>query len=460
MKIIILAGGSGTRLFPMSRKCFPKQFLKIAGKKSLLAQTINRFLGKVEPKDIVIVTNENYKFYVNDILQEERATTANILLEPVGRNTAPAIALAVQYCREKLGASDDEIIFVAPSDHVVQPKMQFLKLVDKAEYIAESGQIVTLGVVPDKPETGYGYIRAGEALSIGGYKVDSFKEKPTKKVAASYLKAGNYYWNAGMFVFAIKTMLSELNKFEPTIIEMLSNGYNSAIKNFANMPNISVDYAIAEQSDKMAILPFDIYWNDIGSWDALSETLETDISDNSTIGDVELLDCKNTMALSNSRMVVGIGLEDTTVVETPDVVLVTKKGDSQKVKKVFDKLQLAERKETMENITMFRPWGSYTIISEGDGFKVKRLVVKPGGKLSLQLHHKRSEHWIIVSGEATITIGEESKMFRPNESTYIPIGSKHRMENFTSENIVAIEVQVGKYLGEDDIERFNDVYGR
>jgi mannose-1-phosphate guanylyltransferase/mannose-6-phosphate isomerase len=263
-----------------------------------------------------------------------------------------------------------------------------------------------------------------------------------------------------MFVFAIKTMLYELNKFEPTIIEMLSNGYNSAIKNFANMPNISVDYAIAEQSDKMAILPFDIYWNDIGSWDALSETLETDISDNSTIGDVELLDCKNTMALSNSRMVVGIGLEDTTVVETPDVVLVTKKGDSQKVKKVFDKLQLAERKETMENITMFRPWGSYTIISEGDGFKVKRLVVKPGGKLSLQLHHKRSEHWIIVSGEATITIGEESKMFRPNESTYIPIGSKHRMENFTSENIVAIEVQVGKYLGEDDIERFNDVYGR
>ncbi len=460
MKIIILAGGSGTRLFPLSRKCYPKQFLKIAGKKSLLAQTIDRFLGKVEPKDFIIVTNADYKFYVQDILKEEKAEEASIILEPIGRNTAPAIALAVQYCREKLGVVDDEVVFVAPSDHIVQPKGQFLKLVDKAEQIAKSGEIVTLGVVPDKPETGYGYIRAGESLAIGGYKVYAFKEKPTKEVAASYLKAGNYYWNAGMFIFSVKTMLDELKKFEPAITDTLATGYDKTIQNFATMPNISIDYAIAEQSDKMAVLPFDIYWNDIGSWDALSETLDTDVSDNVASGDVELLDCENTMVLSNSRMVVGIGLEDTTIIETPDVVLITKKGDSQKVKKVFEKLQLAERKETMENVTMLRPWGNYTILSEGDGFKVKRIVVKSGGKLSLQLHHKRSEHWIIVSGEATITIGEESKEFRPNESTYIPIGSKHRLENLTDKEIVVIEVQVGQYLGEDDIERFEDVYGR
>ena len=460
MKVVILAGGSGTRLFPMSRKCFPKQFLKIAGKKSLLAQTIDRFLGKVAVKDIVIVTNADYKFYVQDILTEEKAEDASIILEPIGRNTAPAIALSVQYCKEKLGAGEDEVVFVAPSDHIVQPKPQFLKLVEKAEKIAQSGQIVTLGVVPDKPETGYGYIRAGEALHGGGYKVYAFKEKPNKEIAEAYLKAGNYYWNAGMFVFSIKTMLEELNKFEPEILKIINTGYDKAINDFANMPNISIDYAIAEQSDKMAVLPLDIYWNDIGSWDALSETMETDVSDNASSGDVELLDCENTMALSNNRMVVGIGLEDTTIVETPDVVLVTKKGDSQKVKKVFEKLQLAERKETMENITMFRPWGSYTIISEGDGFKVKRIVVKPGGRLSLQLHHKRSEHWTVVSGEATITNGANVSTFKANESTYIPIGNKHRLENLTQEDVIIVEVQVGKYLGEDDIERFDDVYGR
>ena len=255
-------------------------------------------------------------------------------------------------------------------------------------------------------------------------------------------------------------MLAELTKYAPDVVKIVSKGYDTALTEFANMPNISIDYAVAENSDKMAILPFDIYWNDIGSWDALAETMESDVSDNTADGDVELLDCNNTMALSNSRMVVGIGLDGMTIVETPDVVLVTKKGDSQKVKKVFEKLQLAERKETMENVTMFRPWGSYTILTEGDSFKVKRLVVNPGGKLSLQLHHKRSEHWTVVSGEACITIDDKSVIYKPNESAYIPIGSKHRLENDGKDPVVLIEVQVGKYLGEDDIERFDDIYGR
>jgi mannose-1-phosphate guanylyltransferase/mannose-6-phosphate isomerase len=460
VKVIILAGGSGTRLFPMSRKCFPKQFLQIAGKKSLLAQTIERFLGKVEPKDIVIVSNEAYQFYVKDILVEEGAQEASIILEPSGRNTAPAIALACQYCKEKLQAADDEVVFVAPSDHIVEPKEQFIKLVNRAEEIAASGKIVTLGVIPDKPETGYGYINAGEGLSVGGYKVSAFKEKPTKAVAESYLKAGNYFWNAGMFVFSIKTMENELSTYNPEIINITKQGFDSAANNFASMPDISIDYAVAEKSEKMAVLPFNIYWNDIGSWDALCETLDTDESDNAINGDVELLDCDNTMAISNSRMVVGIGLKDLSIVETPDVILVTKKGDSQKVKKVFEKLQLAERKETAENITMFRPWGSYTILTEGEGFKVKRIVVKPGGRLSLQLHHHRSEHWTVVSGEATITNGSEVTVCKANEGVYIPIENKHRLENLTTEDVVIIEVQVGKYLGEDDIERFDDVYGR
>lgn len=460
MKVIILAGGSGTRLFPLSRKCFPKQFLKIAGKKSLLAQTIDRFLTKVKPADIIIVTNADYKFIVEEILREERAEDASIILEPIGRNTAPAIALACQYCKDKLGATDDEVIFVAPSDHIVRPDSQFIKLAAKAENMAKKGNIVTLGVVPDKPETGYGYIRAGEAIPEGGFRVDSFKEKPRKEVAEAYLRAGNYYWNAGMFVFGIGTMLAELTKYAADVVKIASKGYDTALAEFANMPNISIDYAVAENSDKMAILPFDIYWNDIGSWDALAETMESDVSDNTADGDVELLDCNNTMALSNSRMVVGIGLDGMTIVETPDVVLVTKKGDSQKVKKVFEKLQLAERKETMENVTMFRPWGSYTILTEGDSFKVKRLVVNPGGKLSLQLHHKRSEHWTVVSGEACITIDDKAVIYKSNESAYIPIGSKHRLENDGKDPVVLIEVQVGKYLGEDDIERFDDIYGR
>jgi len=460
MKVIILAGGSGTRLFPLSRKCFPKQFLQIAGKKSLLAQTLDRFLTKVKPIDIVIVTNADYKFIVEEILREEKATEASIILEPIGRNTAPAIALSCQYCREQLGATDNEIVFVAPSDHIVRPDNQFIKLASQAEAIAKKGYIVTLGVVPDKPETGYGYIRAGEVLSEGGYRVQAFKEKPGKEVAEAYLKAGNYYWNAGMFVFSIGTMLAELAKYTPEIVKIVAKGYAGALADFARMPNISIDYAVAEHSDKMAILPFDIYWNDIGSWDALAETMESDISNNIADGDVELLDCNKTMALSNSRMIVGIGLDGMTIVETSDVVLVAKKGDSQKVKKVFEKLQLAERKETMENTTMFRPWGSYTLLTEEKEFKVKRIVVNPGCKLSLQLHHKRSEHWTIVSGRADVIVENETMTYGPNESTYIPIGVKHRLENNGTEPVVLIEVQVGKYLGEDDIERFDDIYGR
>lgn len=458
MKVIILAGGSGTRLFPLSRKCFPKQFIKIAGQKSLLAQTLNRFSAKVSAKDIVVITNQDYQFLVKDILAEEYMEQAHVILEPVGRNTAPAIALAMQYCKDIMYAEDDEVLFVAPSDHLVRTDEQFIATVNDAETLAQQGKIVTLGIVPTKPETGYGYIQCGEELSVGN-KVLAFKEKPDLETAQQYLAQGGYYWNAGMFAFQIKTMQQELQKYQPEIMALLKDGYTKAVDKFNGMPSISIDYAVAEKSDKMAVVPFAGYWNDIGSWDALAEAhAQTD--GNVVDGDVLLENCKNTMALSNGRLLVVEGLEGVNVVETNDVVYVGKRGNSQEVKKLYEKLQEQGRKEVVENVTMFRPWGSYTVLSEGEVYKVKKIVVKPGQKLSLQLHHYRSEHWTVVSGVATIKVDDKVMECKANEGTYIPIESKHRLMNLTDKDVIIIEVQNGQYLGEDDIERFDDEYGR
>ena len=458
MKTIILAGGSGTRLFPLSRKCFPKQFIKIASQKSLLAQTLNRFSAKVRANDIVIITNQDYQFLVKDILAEEHLEQAHVILEPIGRNTAPAIALAMQYCKDIMYVTDDEVLLVAPSDHLVRADEQFLKAVNDAETLAQQGKIVTLGIVPTKPETGYGYIQCGEKLSIGN-KVAAFKEKPDLATAQQYLAQGGYYWNAGMFAFQIKMMEQELQKYHPNIMALLKDGYTKAVNKFDAMPSISIDYAVAEKSDKMAVVPFWGYWNDIGSWDALAEA-KSDKNGNVVDGDVLLENCKKTMALSSGRLLVAEGLDGVNIVETNDVVYVGRRGNSQEVKKLYEKLQQQNRKEVIENLTMYRPWGSYTILAEGEGYKVKKIVVKPGQKLSLQLHHYRSEHWTVVSGVATIKVDDKVMECQANEGTYIPIGSRHRLMNLTDKEVIIIEVQNGKYLGEDDIERFDDEYGR
>lgn len=459
MKVIILAGGGGTRLFPLSRTCFPKQFLKLDGEQSLLAQTVKRFLPLVKASDIVVVTNQNYFHHVKADLAACGADSAHVLLEPEGRNTAPAMALAARYCLDELGCDNDEVMFVTPSDHIIRSVKNFVSSVQKAEAEAKRGKIVTFGVKPDKPETGYGYIQAGEP-SGNGYAVTSFREKPDQATAEKYLAAGNYYWNSGMFGFTIGCVMNEFKVHNPEIYNLVLNPLPEVLKKFGEMPDISFDYAVAEKSGKVITIPLTAYWNDIGSWDAIYEVLEKDANDNAVQGDCLPLDCSNTLMLGHSRLIAGIGLEDLLVVETDDVILVAKKGESQKVKELVGELKRRGRPEADVHTTVYRPWGSYTVLGEGPSYKMKKITVSPGGQLSLQLHYHRSEHWVVIAGTARVTIGDQVQMVHKNESVFIPQSTKHRLENPGKIPLEIIEVQNGDYLEEDDIVRFEDVYGR
>lgn len=459
MKVIILAGGGGTRLFPLSRTCFPKQFMKIDSDHSLLSQTVMRFTNMVQPADIVIVTNQDYIHHVEAELASCGAKTAHILLEPVARNTAPAIALAARYCLEELGAAADEVMFISTSDHIIRPSDVFRKSVEQAVEMAMQNKIVTFGISPDKPETAYGYIQAGRPCG-SGYHVESFREKPDKDTAEKYLAAGNYYWNSGMFAFTIGCFLEELNTHQTDIYNLTLASVAEMKSQFKNMPNISIDYAVAEKSDRVVTIPLRAYWNDIGSWDAIYDVLDKDQNGNALKGDCLPIDCTNTLILGRSRLIAGIGLEDLLVVETDDVIVVAKRGESQKVKELVGELKKQGRREADEHTTMYRPWGSYTVLGEGPGYKMKKIIVNQGAQLSLQMHYHRSEHWIVTSGTAQVTLGDEVKFVHENESIFIPISMKHRLENPGRIPLEIIEVQNGKYLEEDDIVRFDDVYGR
>jgi len=468
MKALILAGGSGTRLWPLSRKNFPKQFLKLNGDKSLLQQTAERLLKAINPEDIIVMTNSDYKFHVLSDLQSLNSDlttlSSNIILEPAFRNTAPAIALGIKYCIEKLGCGEDEVVFISPSDHIIRPDERFAEYLKVSEDIAQKGYIVTLGITPDRPETGYGYIKVRSQKSkVKSQKflgVEKFIEKPDAKTAARYAGRGNYYWNSGMFAFSIKTILNEFEKHAPEIRNMLNMDFDEMIYKFQQMPNISIDYAVLERSDKVAALPLDLYWNDIGSWDSLYDVLDKDKNGNVTRGDILTVDTKNTLIIGNKRLISTIGLEDCLIVETDDAILIAKKGEAQKVRDVVSKLKKENRKEADEHVTTYRPWGSYTVLEEGPRYKIKRIAVTPQERLSLQMHHHRSEHWVVVKGTAKVTIGDMEIVIHENESAYVPKSTLHRLENPGRVPLEIIEVQNGDYVGEDDIVRYEDVYGR
>ncbi|WP_094605897.1 Alginate biosynthesis protein AlgA [Sporomusa silvacetica DSM 10669] len=459
MKVIILAGGGGSRLFPLSRTLFPKQFLKLNGEESLLAQTIARFLSVVNPADMVVVTNQEYVHLVRTELIAAKAQDAHILLEPVARNTAPAVAFAARYCLEQLGCRADEILYVTPSDHIVHPVDKFAANVRQVIELAKQGKVVTLGIQPDHPETGYGYIQAGQPFGEG-FAVQSFCEKPDQKTAEVYLAAGNYYWNSGMFAFTIQCLMGELAAYQPAVYALAESSLAEMTANFTEMPNISLDYAIAEKSAELVMLPITAQWNDIGSWDAIYDVLDKDADGNAVKGDCMPIECSNTLILGHSRLIAGIGLEDILIVETDDVIVVAKKGESQKVKDLVCELKAKGRVEADEHTTVYRPWGFYTVLGTGPGYKMKKIVVNPGEILSLQMHYHRSEHWIVIGGTAKVTIGDTEQMVHENESIFVPQTTKHRLENPGRLPLQIIEVQNGSYLGEDDIVRFNDRYGR
>lgn len=463
---VILAGGSGTRLWPLSRKSYPKQFLKFGDNQTLLQKTIIRLLNSKKADPLITITNKEYQFLVkNQVGEIDGDLEKNIILEPAARNTAPAIALAVKYAVDKLEGQTDEVLFVSPSDHVISPEEGFGEYLKKAEVLAKAGYIVTFGIKPYKPETGYGYIkRDSETLSYGdtlkAFKVEKFVEKPSLETALEYLRSGNYYWNSGMFAFTIQTILDELAKHAPGIYQNLNGNFDGTIRSFEKMPSISIDYAVMEKSDRVAVLPLEINWSDIGSWDSVYEILDKDENQNVKIGEILDMDTKNSLIIGNKRLISTIGLEDILIAETDDAILIAKKGEAQKVKDIVKQLEVRAKKLVDEHLTTHRPWGSYTVLEEGPRYKIKRIVVNPGEKLSHQMHHHRTEHWIVVKGTARVTLGEKEEFVHENESTYVPKSTSHRLENPGKISLELIEVQNGEYVEEDDIIRFDDVYGR
>ncbi|HEY3425978.1 MAG TPA: mannose-1-phosphate guanylyltransferase/mannose-6-phosphate isomerase, partial [Negativicutes bacterium] len=406
-----------------------------------------------------VVTNQEYVHLVRTELIAVKAQEAHILLEPIARNTAPAVAFAARYCLEQLGCQPDEILYVTPADHIIRSIETFTENVRQAIGLAKMGKIVTLGIQPNRPEIGYGYIQAGKPFG-DGFAVKSFCEKPNLQAAEAYLAAGNYFWNSGMFAFTIHCFMGELQAYQPEVYKSAESGLAEMTANFAQLPNISIDYAIAEKSAELVMLPITAQWNDIGSWDAIYDVLDKDADGNAVKGDCIPLECSNTLILGHSRLIAGIGLEDILVVETDDVIVVAKKGESHKVKSLVCQLKAKGRVEADEHTTVYRPWGFYTVLGFGPGYKMKKIVVNPGEILSLQMHYHRSEHWIIIGGTAKVTIGDTEQMVHENESIFVPQTTKHRVENPGKLPLQIIEVQNGSYLGEDDIVRFNDRYGR
>jgi mannose-1-phosphate guanylyltransferase / mannose-6-phosphate isomerase len=468
---VILSGGAGTRLWPLSRELYPKQLLPLTGARTMLQQTVLRLEG-LAAAAAVIVCNEAHRFLVAEQLRQLHVTPRATVLEPFGRNTAPAIALAAHAALKGVAADAtavDPVLLVLPADHVIRDVPAFQRAVRTALAVAEGGQLATFGIVASAPETGYGYIQRG-AASGAAFRIARFVEKPNPERAREFVGSGDYYWNSGMFMFGARRYLQELQRFQPEMARICEAAFRSATADldftridaaiFEGCPSDSIDYAVMEKTADAVVVPLDAGWSDVGSWSSLHEASDADAHGNVAHGDVISEDTQGSYLYAESRLLAAVGLKDHVVVETKDAVLVAPKNRVQDVKKLVSQLKERGRYEHALHREVFRPWGSYDSIESGTRFQVKRLKVKPGATLSLQMHHHRAEHWVVVAGTARITRGDEVFLLEENQSTYIPIGVKHRIENPGMIPLEIIEVQSGSYLGEDDIVRFEDAYGR
>ena len=466
---VVLCGGAGSRLWPMSRQLLPKQFLPLLSERTMLQETVERLRGLAGAEPPTVVSNNEHRFLVAEQLRAIGAPPRAQILEPLGRNTAPAVAVAALALERK---DPDSVMLVLPADHLIRDVETFHLAIGKAAAAARAGFLVTFGVRPDHPATGYGYIEGGAPIEDHDdvFRVARFVEKPDAATARKFVERGTFAWNSGMFVLGARRYLEELGRHAPAILAASRAAWEKAATDldfvrldeasFAACPADSIDYAVMEKTDAAAVVPVDIGWSDVGSWATLWEVGEKDASGNVLRGDVHVQAAENCYVRAEKRMVSVLGLSDAVVVETDDAVLVASKDEAQKVKDIVGRLDAAKRTEHVSHRRVYRPWGYYESIDAGDRFQVKRLMVKPGAALSLQMHHHRAEHWVVVSGTAKVTRGDEVTLVAENESTYIPIGTKHRLENPGKVPLHLIEVQSGGYLGEDDIVRFEDAYKR
>lgn len=469
---IILSGGSGTRLWPVSREAMPKPFMKLAGGKSLLQMTWERACALPGVSHAAVVTNMAYSYKTaEELMDETGARQISLLLEPLGRNTAPAVALAAMWARERFGPN--VVLVVLAADHLIDRQAGFNDAVtDAAALAARMGRLVLFGIKPSGPDTGYGYIECGNDIPDSrAQEVARFVEKPSPEKACEYLRAGRFVWNSGMFCFTASSILAALETHAPQVFAAAQHVMRSTptdsnaqvtfdAASFAEMPDISIDYAVMEKAANVAVIPCAFGWSDVGSWKAVAETFVTDEDGNSTEGDAILVNARRTYVRSDNRLVAAVGVEDLVVIDTPDAVLVAHKESSQHVKEIVAKLRKDGHTTAKQHLTVHRPWGKYTVLHEAPQFKVKRIEVNPGRKLSLQMHHKRSEHWVVVQGSARVTVADRTTDLGPNESIYVPMQTRHRIENITNSVLAIVEVQCGDYLGEDDIVRLSDDFGR